>query len=70
MGQSADGFETVDPTHLTGDLYFVNRFTKWYWYLAGALCLLVPPAGAFLLTYFVASCVTTTPDAVDVYPED
>lgn len=50
--------EHVDARHITGDYYFVNRYRSSYWILASVLTLLVPPVGAFLLTYYASECLT------------
>lgn len=57
MGQhtDTDPFAHVDAKQITGDYYFVNKFTKRWWYLAAALCLVAPPAGFFLLALFVSN---------------
>lgn len=59
-------FDGIDNTHLVGDLCFVNHYRERYWYIAGALCLFAPPAGIFLLVYFLSSGIHTDGEAVDV----
>jgi hypothetical protein len=59
-GTAADGNgEGVEATHLFGDVYYQERWPSWYWYLGAALCVLLPPAGVFLLTYMALSNITT-----------
>jgi hypothetical protein len=55
----------VDAKHITGDYYFVQKYSKWYWYLAAALCLGVPPAGVFLVVFFISSGIHTPGDEID-----
>ena len=61
--------EHIDATHITGDLWFVDRWASWHWYLAGALCLLVPPAGVFLLVYFASASIYTADDDIPLTAE-
>jgi len=69
-GTTADGDpERVEATHLFGDVYYQERWPSWYWYLAAGLCIAVPPAGVFLLTYMALSNITAGEERT-VYADD
>jgi len=64
MGEETDDPwpEWADVTHLTGDLYFANRYRNGWW-MAAAMCLMfVPPLGAFMLVYMLGRSVVTPCD--------
>jgi len=59
----------AEGTHLFGDVYYIDRWPSWYWYLGAALCVLLPPAGVFLVVYLFVSNVTTGEERT-VYADD
>ena len=56
--------ERGELIQITGDIYWQNKFTNFYWY-AGIVMLIVPPAGLFLLGWLAAACIVTNPDQSD-----
>jgi hypothetical protein len=48
--------KVAEAQHLTGNFWFVDRYKRWAWFLAG-LALIVPPVGVAILAYMVARSV-------------
>jgi hypothetical protein len=58
--------EHIDATHITGDVWYVSKYPAWYWYLAGVLCLLAPPAGVFLGVFLLSASVHRASEELDI----
>jgi len=68
MSQQTNGspWSHVDATHLTGDLYFVDKFASKWWTATGIMCFLVPPGGLVALAYMVSCCIQRAGEDVSV----
>lgn len=66
--QADDTLDAVDATHVTGDIWFVNKYPRWVWVLGALLCV-VPPAGALYLSFCIFSGIHTDGEPVEVAAE-
>lgn len=70
-GDSTDrAAEAVDATHITGDVWFINRYGSG-WYMAAVIsAVLLAPVGVPLLAFLLFKSLHRGGDPVEVYPED
>lgn len=64
--ETGDSYDYLETTHLTGDLHYVSKYGKMWWYTAAALTLLVPPAGVFLAVFLFANSIVTDPTEAEL----
>lgn len=56
----------IDATHLTGDLYYVEKYSAFWWIASALTTLMVPPVGAFCIAWMVFQGIERKQDEIEI----